>query len=180
MKSAEQRFWSKVNKRGPIPQHSPALGECWIWTRALDIGGYGRFWLRGKTIQAHHFTVLKHVCGGLLVLHRCDNRKCVNPAHLFLGTAKDNTQDMIRKGRANQRPGWEAMMRVRVVHRGESNHKSKLCERDVIAIRNSPKRHGHMSALARTYGVTQESIRGIVNMKSWKHVAARDNLKELV
>lgn len=80
--------------------------NCWEWQKPLS-EGYGTFYLRsvkGKsiTMRAHRFSYEWHVGiieSGLFVLHKCDNRRCVNPDHLFLGTAKDNYDDMVRKGR---------------------------------------------------------------------------------
>jgi hypothetical protein len=75
---------------------------CWLWTACINSRGYGQIRVNGKGILAHRLSYELH-CGeipnGKLVCHRCDCRICVNPDHLFIGTAKDNTQDMIAKGR---------------------------------------------------------------------------------
>lgn len=88
-----KRFWSKVRK----------TPTCWLWTASLDRYGYGVFSLgRGKNERAHRYSYKAFygfVPRGKLVLHRCDNPKCVNPAHLFAGTNRDNTRDMMAKGR---------------------------------------------------------------------------------
>lgn len=100
------RFWVKVNKDGPIPEHCPELGPCWIWTRATDKKGYGKFGIGPKGGNRSFFAhrVAFALAGtippdDLMACHQCDNPPCCNPAHLFLGTAADNLGDMAAKGR---------------------------------------------------------------------------------
>lgn len=90
------RFWSKVI----------ISDGCWEWSGGKDTNGYGRISLPGKgngSIGAHRYSAIVHFGmfdKRLLVLHKCDNRSCVNPNHLFLGTEKDNMLDMVAKGRS--------------------------------------------------------------------------------
>ncbi len=75
---------------------------CWLWTGSLTSGGYGCCWWDGKQTNAHRFSWLAYrgeIPSGQLVLHKCDMPSCVNPDHLFLGTAADNMRDMVAKGR---------------------------------------------------------------------------------
>lgn len=101
--TATQRFWAKVDKRG--------LEECWLWTASLFRLGYGQFRAgpgQKRNVLAHRFSYeVAHgpIPVGLCVMHTCDNRRCVNPAHLRLGTHTDNMRDCAAKGR-NCRVGW--------------------------------------------------------------------------
>lgn len=96
------RYWSKINKNGSIPAHCPELGNCWERTPKVREPPYGMMTFNGKSTAMHRISwILAYgeIPDGLWVLHKCDNRLCVRPDHLWLGTPKDNTQDMMRKGR---------------------------------------------------------------------------------
>jgi hypothetical protein len=105
-KPAEKRFWSHVDKNGPVPAHRPELGHCWIWTASTNVHGYGQICPRsmpGKMVGTSRFSWEIHygpISDGLWVLHHCDTPACIRPEHLFLGTQTDNMRDMISKGRA--------------------------------------------------------------------------------
>lgn len=92
--AALDRFMGKVD----------ASGDCWVWTGSVAPNGYGRFFLDGKVVYAHRAAYeLTHgtIPDGLYVCHHCDNPRCVQPDHLFLGTPSDNALDKVQKGRAN-------------------------------------------------------------------------------
>lgn len=148
------RFWEKVRK----------TDGCWEWTAARLPTGYGVFGVEGNDIRAaHRVSWLIHygeVPEGMLVCHHCDNRGCVNPTHLFLGTDADNMHDMIAKGRA--RPTGP---------KGVANASAKLTEEDVVTIRNRyASRQVYQYQLAAEYGVSQPVIGSVVLRKTWKHV----------
>lgn len=136
---------------------------CWMWEAALDEAGYATLWVDGRGVHASRVMwELERgpIPAGLFALHRCDNPRCVNPNHLFLGTHADNMADMKQKKRGRGR-----------VALGEDNHWAKLRTSDVIAIRESAAVGASLSYIARTYGVTQKAIRLIVNRTNWRHVA---------
>lgn len=77
---------------------------CWLWTGEIGISGYGRFWAKNRKHRAHRFSYEAYkgeIPEGLIVLHSCDNPRCVNPDHLRVGTHYDNSQDKIARGRCN-------------------------------------------------------------------------------
>jgi hypothetical protein len=92
--SSSERFSRRVD----------TSGDCWVWTGPMTRHGYGRFYVNGAEHPAHRW-IYEEILGplpkGLLVCHRCDNPACVRVSHLFSGTAKENTEDMIAKGRDN-------------------------------------------------------------------------------
>ena len=101
---------------------------CWEWIKGLS-KGYGRMFLNKKEMKAHRFSYL-HFIGEIpennVVAHRCDNPKCVNPQHLFVGTVQDNVLDKFKKGRA-------------IIARGENQGGSKLKTEDILKIRKMKK-----------------------------------------
>jgi hypothetical protein len=104
----QQRFWDKVDQRGE--------DECWPWKAGTFKTGYGCFHLEKirTSVTAHRMMwklVNGHIPEGMYVCHHCDNRLCVNPDHLFLGTHADNMRDMGRKGRTAKGPGSGSFVR---------------------------------------------------------------------
>lgn len=161
--SWQTRYWSNVNKNGRTPQHCKHLGKCWEWT-GYNCKGHGRITVNNKEEYAHRiawklaFGTVPH---SLLVCHKCDNRGCQNPKHLFLGTQKDNMIDAWEKGRLNHPPHVP----------GEKQGQSKLTAEKVIAIRNAYSgNRGDLSLLGREYGVTPTCILLIVNRTNWRHI----------
>ncbi len=151
LKSLTERFLGKVTRSE----------TCWQWNGYTNEDGYGMFKLGKKCVRAHRVSWTLHfgeVPKDLHVLHRCDNRGCVNPAHLFLGTHQDNMRDRSRKGRGVSPPS----------HPGESHPSAKLNEEKVRAIRDRYiPRKVTMDDLAKEYGVCRQSISNIVHGKRW-------------
>lgn len=151
----EKRFWSKVAMAGPE--------DCWIWMRYRMPNGYGSTHdANYKRKYAHRMAwVLGNgpIPAGMFVLHRCDNRPCCNPGHLFLGTAQDNTDDMIHKGR----------LVVGLRPTGEMVNTAKLTRDQVDRIRAAyvPGRFV-ISSLAREYGISYAGMHKVVTGKHWR------------
>lgn len=156
--SLGERFWSKVDKRGP--------DECWEW-QASGVSGYGTIGVGGRAggkVLAHRLSWELHSGPipdseehhGTVVLHTCDNRKCVNPAHLRLGTQSDNVRDMDAKGRRKNTP-----------HHGEKHGNAKLTDEAVRFIRKS---NLPQKKLAEMFGVSKYPIYRIKSGKGWTHV----------
>lgn len=134
---------------------------CWIWTAALDSKGYGLAWLFRRCLKAHRLSWVMHnrpLKEGEYVLHKCDNRSCVNPDHLFVGSLADNARDCRDKGRS-------------AIRRGIACNTAKLTPEKVLEIRRSPL---NSCQLARKFGVRHSSIWNIRHGRSWKHLQDGD------
>ncbi len=149
-----ERFWAKVDKSG----------DCWVWTGSRFSNGYGyvgviRNGVKGSALAHRVAFELAYgtVPAGLMVCHRCDNRSCVRPLHLFLGTAKANAEDMVAKERHA---------------RGSQRPSARLNEKIVAEMRRR-YREGAVSieALAAEHGVCMYTVQAAVRGIRWKHVA---------
>lgn len=144
----KERFLSHVDVKGE--------DECWTWQACLrNDRGYGNFWNNNKNHRAHR--VSWEIFNGeipkdLHVLHRCDNRVCVNPSHLFLGTHQDNMSDMKKKGR------------VAIENNGLAKLNYKKAK-EIRARHNAGESLGYLSKL---FGVTIPTIWYVIKYKSWK------------
>jgi len=101
-RTLEDRFWSKVNKDGPIPEYAPGLGSCWLWTAGVDKRGYGQFRVNGKIRPAHQVAYEQQngpILEGLECDHLCRVHPCVRPSHQEAVTHQEN----IRRGNWTQR-----------------------------------------------------------------------------
>jgi hypothetical protein len=141
--------------------------QCWPWIGKTQNGGYGVLWFGGKTnttFYAHRLAYLLETGidpHGRAVCHRCDNPPCCNPAHLFLGTIADNTQDMMTKGRWRRPPQAK----------GVQIASAKVNEAIVRDIRRRAAGGASSAVLGREYGLDSSSVRQIVRRETWAHVA---------
>lgn len=131
---------------------------CWNWVPPLHHSGYATLHADGRTRRAHRVSYEVH-CGpipdGMCVCHRCDNPKCINPEHLFLGTTAENVADRESKGRHNS-------------PKGEEHGCAKLTDQEVIAIRReSGASHREIAA---KYGVSRTTVTEVRSGVRWKHV----------
>lgn len=149
------RFWSKVDKRSD--------NECWEWTGARHVFGYGKISIRRSVCaEAHRVSYQLHygdIPTGMLVCHSCDNPPCVNPRHLWLGTESDNIRDAVAKGR-HRRTGLQ----------GEQHPNARLTEADIRFIREHCSKTHSMSELATMFNTTSGAICNIVKRRAWKHI----------
>ena len=201
-----KRFWSKVDKCG-----SANHPNCWLWTAAKNKKGYGTIQMGSqrdgtRRPRMAHRVVWEMLNGpipqGMLVLHHCDNPACVNPAHLWLGTAKDNSQDMIAKHRHGSWAHPERLVRgdhhphhvhpelmprgathychthPEKVLRGEAVGSAKLTTERVTELRrryhNRNVTGETVSALAREFAIDPKTIREACEGRTWKHVPEKE------
>jgi len=147
------RFQAKV--------HRQAITECWEWTAHVSTSGYGLFRVGKRMVSAHrlaYFLGNKTQPGELHVLHRCDNKLCCNPTHLFLGTNRDNIDDYAAKGLSRNLGHTQI---------GERNGHARLTERDVLAMRASGD---SQCSIAARYGISQAMVSKIKRRKRWMHL----------
>ena len=144
-------FSSRVGRAGPT--------ECWVWSGGTMTDGYGRFFLDGRAWKAHRLAFLlahdRLPAAGRVIRHACDNRLCVNPAHLLEGTPADNSADMTSRNRQA---------------RGERCAATKLTAAIVRSLRERHSLGASYIDLAREHGVTNTAVRKACLGRSWRHL----------
>jgi hypothetical protein len=150
-KKIDRRFDAKV---------MPELNSgCWLWTGAVNVSGYGLFYIGWDVLRAHRYSYERangKLKDGQVVMHKCDNPICVNPSHLAAGSQLENIADMIAKKRAR-----------RGIFKGEDNASAKLTEGAVRSIRASSM---SLAELSMQYDVAKTTVWCIKTGKSWRHI----------
>jgi hypothetical protein len=151
-----QDFWMSVRIGSP--------DECWEWQNALDADGYGVWSIQGQQVKTHRYAYelsKGKIPDSLHVCHSCDNRRCCNPSHLWVGTNDDNHADKRRKGREVPPPTFY----------GSSHPQSKLTEQDVLEIRALyAEGNDTYKTLAQKFNVSSGLIGHVVTRRNWKHI----------
>lgn len=153
--NTEETFWARCTKSD----------GCWQWTGMIGSKGYGKFSFKGQRWHAHRlaYTFSKGpIPDGKFVCHKCDNKKCVNPSHLFIGTALDNNRDCITKGRRH------AFDMSKILKTGEDNPSSKLDRVKVAAIMPLKRSGMTWKQIATLFGVAPITVRRAGKGISWR------------
>ncbi len=156
LKDSPDKFWQRVDRRGP--------DDCWEWQSYINDSGYGV--TRGRKNKAFRAHVMAYeftygpVPDGLFVCHKCDNRACCNPAHLFVGTPADNVRDMVEKGRIARDTG----------RRGELHGMSKVTDESVREMRRLASEGWSYVKLGLRYGISDVQASRIVRRICWYHL----------
>jgi len=154
-----------VKRQDPVVlfwKHVEKTTTCWNWTGATMWKGYGVFGIapERRHLRAHRYAwEIAHgtIPRGLFVLHRCDNRRCVRPEHLFLGTHDDNMRDKMQKG-------------GRIDARGANNYNAKLTDAHVRRLREMSRRGVLHKNIATMFGVTRAAVSYAARGDTWSHV----------
>lgn len=162
-----KRFWSRVKK-------GETENDCWLWLGQISKHGYGVMWCNRKQRKASRISWTINngkIQNDLCVLHKCDNRKCCNPSHLFLGTKSDNAKDRHLKGREARGDRSGLRLHPERAPIGERNSHAKLREQDIYKIIELRKNHKYLwTELSEMFCVCRQTIMDAFYGKTWKHI----------
>lgn len=146
---------------------------CWLWTGQLTPAGYGVLRINGRARGAHRLSYELHVGSiptDMQVCHHCDVPACVNPVHLFVGTARDNAADAVAKHRIASGDRHGLRKHPERVARGEGHYRAKLDAEKVTLARRLRSAGTPLSQLAKEFGVCQATINEATNGSGWRHI----------
>jgi hypothetical protein len=141
---------------------------CKEWISSLSKNGYGRFFYKGKSRSAHRVSYelfIGTIPENMSVLHKCDNRKCVNPEHLFIGNAKDNALDRRKKGRSNRPVGVKNPKNKLSI---DQVTEIRLLLKESIKVKENYSKNFTIKAIARKFNVSEGAINLIRSNKNWR------------
>lgn len=155
--SLADMFWALIQQG--------AIDECWPWLGATNGAGYGIVRMLGAKFYAHRqaYTEARGpIAAGMVIRHSCDNPICCNPAHLDVGTMRDNTQDAVTRGK----------MHGRNCTRGSAHHRSRLTEQQVSEMRRKYDINirGDASKAAREFNISHSTADRVLRGTSWSHI----------
>ncbi len=163
-----EKMLSKKEARKKISENIKKMPNgCWEWKRSRQLSGHGSICFKIGVFRAHRVSYLafkgeipKEMC----VCHSCDNPPCCNPEHLWLGTKKDNSIDMWKKGR-------------RASFRGIKNGRAKLTEERVLILRENENNMEKLTSLSKDFGIDLATVYNVISRRTWNHIPS---LKEIV
>jgi hypothetical protein len=150
MNKLKKKFCERVNKN--------TGSECWEWVGSISSNGYGKYLFEGKFYLAHRLSymlLISDIPKNKLVLHKCDNPKCVNPKHLYVGTQKDNMQDKVRRGR------MPCMS-------GENSPSSKLTWKKIEQAKKLSHEGSSLRSIGKMFNVHHWTIGLALKGKTWR------------
>lgn len=171
------RYWSMVDK-------SPHPLGCWVWTGTWSPKAYGTIRRNGFLVRAHRVALEmkldRDIIQGMMCCHNCNNTRCVNPEHLYEGTAKQNAADCFNSGRhiSQNKTDWKCYATGEDHHWtkdpthaiGENNGRHILLESDIPTIRLLVTSGASIASIAREYNVSWSAIKYVVSGRNWSHV----------